>query len=46
MARFISKINTVKDSTAKTLGKPPTGDKTLDIEPNICFYEIEYGDKT
>ena len=28
------------------MGKPPTGDKTLGIEPAICFYSIEDGDET
>ena len=46
MAKSISKINSVKASTEKLLGKPPPGDKTLGIEPDIRFYEIEDSDNT
>ena len=46
MAKTISKKISVKDSSAKPLGKPPTGDKTLGIEPEIHFYAIEDGDVT
>ena len=35
-----------KASTAKTNGKPPYRDKTLGIDPEIWFYEIEDSDKT
>ena len=46
MARPISKRNTEKASAAKTLGKPHTGDKSLEIDPAIHFYEIEDSDNT
>ena len=39
-------LKEVKASTAKTNDKTPPGDKTLGIEPRICFYRIEDGDKT
>ena len=41
MARSISKKNTVKASIDKNLGKSPPGDKTIGIDPDIRFYEIE-----
>ena len=41
MARSISKKNKVKGSTGKPSGKPPPVDKTLGIDPDILFYEIE-----
>ena len=34
----------VKASAAKSSGKPPPGDKTLGLEPEICFYKLEEGD--
>ena len=40
------KMKTVKDSAEKPNGKNLPGDKTLEIDPSIRFYEIEYGDKT
>ena len=36
----------VKASTSKPNSKPPPGDKTLGIDPDNRFYEIEDGDKT
>ena len=39
-------LKTVKASTAKPDNTPPPGDKTLGIEPDIRFYEIEDSDKT
>ena len=44
MARYISKINLSKVSTAKHLGNPMPGDKYLGIESAINLYEIEDGD--
>ena len=44
--RSISKRNLIEASTAKPLGKPPPGDKTLGIYPDIHFYELEYDDNT
>ena len=38
-------MKTLKASTAKTNGRPPPGDKSLGIEPDILLYEIEDGDK-
>ena len=35
-----------KASISKPNGKPLPGDKTLGIDPYICFYEIEDGNKT
>ena len=46
MAKNISKKVSVKDSSAKTLGKTPPGDKTLGLDPEIRFYAIEDGDDT
>ena len=47
MVRSISKqIKALKSSTYKSNGKPPPGDKLLGIEPDICLYEREDGDKT
>ena len=46
MANTTSKKISVKDSEAKPLGKPPTGDKTLGIEPKIHLYAIEDGEDT
>ena len=46
MAKTISKKISVKASAAKPLGKPPPRDKTLGLEPAICFYAIEDGDDT
>ena len=40
MTKTISKNISVKASAAKPSGKPPPGDKTLGIEPEICFYDI------
>ena len=44
-ARTISKRNSEKASTSKPSGNPPPGDKSLEIEPDIRFYKIEYDDK-
>ena len=41
MARSISKINQAKASTAKPLVNPLYGDKSLGLDPDIQFYEIE-----
>ena len=46
MAKTISKKISVKDSAANSLGKPPTRDKTLGVEPEILFYELEDVDET
>ena len=46
MANIISKRSSVKASAAKPSWKPPLRDKNLGVDPEICFYEIEYGDKT
>ena len=35
-----------KASTAKPLGKPPPGDKSLGLDPAIRFYLIENSDKS
>ena len=45
MASTIS-LKTVKASTSNLDGKPPPRDKTLGVEPEICSYKIEDGDKT
>ena len=45
MAKNIS-LKPVKSSTDKPNNKPLPGDKTLEIDTDICFYEIEYSDKT
>ena len=41
----IKKIS-VKASPSKPLGKPPPGDKTYRIDPEIRFCAIEDGDDT
>ena len=41
-----SKKISVKASSAKTLGEPLPGDKTLGIEPSTYFYNLEDGDET
>ena len=46
MAKTISKKISVKASAAKPLGKFPPRDKTIGIDPEICFYAIEDGDET
>ena len=46
MARPIRKINKVKVSTSKPLGKPNSGDKTLGLDPFIRFYELEGSNRT
>ena len=38
-------LKTVKASTADLNGNPPSGYKTLGLEPDIRLYEIENGDK-
>ena len=46
MVKTTSKKISFKDSAAKPLGKSPPGDKTLGIEPEICFYATEDVDET
>ena len=46
MAKTVSKKISVKDSSAKPLGKPPPRDNTFGLEPDIRFYAIEDGDDT
>ena len=46
MAKTISKKSSVKDSVAKTLGKPPPGKKNLELYPDIQFNTLEDGDGT
>ena len=46
MAKTIGKKISVKDSSANPLGNTPTGDKTLGLETEIRFYDIEDGDDT
>ena len=43
MVNTTSKKISVKSSKAKPLGKPPPGDKTMGLEPEICFYKLEDG---
>ena len=45
MTKTVS-LKPVKASAANNNGKPPPGDKTLGVDPDIRFYEIEDGDKT
>ena len=44
MAKTIS-LKYTKVSTSNTNGKPPTGDKTIWLDPDIRLYEIEDGRK-
>ena len=44
--KTISKKSSVKASLAKPLYKPPYGDKTFGIEPEIWFYAIEDSHET
>ena len=46
ITKTISKKSSVKASAAKTLGNPPTGDKTLGLDPAIGLYYIEDGGET
>ena len=46
MEKSISKRNSVKASTAKPLGKILSGDKTMGLDTDILFYEIEDRYKT
>ena len=46
MSRSINKINSAKASTSKPLGKSTPGYRSLGLDPDISFYEIEDGDKT
>ena len=46
MVETISMKISVKASESKTLGKPPPGDITFGIDPEIHFYAIEDGDDT
>ena len=39
-------MRAVNASTDKPKNKPPLGNKSLGIEPDSRFYEIEDGDKT
>ena len=39
-------LETVKASITKRNGNPLPGDKTLELEPDILFYEIKDSDKT
>ena len=41
MGKTTSKKGSVNASASNTLGKPPTGDKILGIDPEIRFYAIE-----
>ena len=43
MVKTTSKKVSVKASAAKPLDKPPPRDKTMGIEPEIRFYELEDG---
>ena len=45
MASTIS-MKTVKASTTKHKDKPRPGNKSIQIDPYICFYETEEDDKT
>ena len=38
-------MKTAKASTANRNGNPPPWDKPLDLDPPLCFYEIEEGEK-
>ena len=42
----ISKRNAVKASTSKPYDKPTPWDKKFGIDPYICFFELQYADKT
>ena len=46
MTKTISKKISVNPSPAKNLGKPPSLDKTLGLEPEIRFYTLEGGNET
>ena len=46
IAKTISKKRSAKASASKPFGKPPPGDKTLGIDPEIRFYAIEDGYET
>ena len=46
MVKTTSKKSYVKASAANSLGNLPPGDKTLWLDPEIFFNEIEDGEKT
>ena len=46
MEKTISKRNSVKASETKPSGKPPSGYKSLELEPEIRFYQLEDVDNT
>ena len=46
MEKTFSKKISVKASAAKTLGKPPPGDKTLGLDLEIRFYALEDSNNT
>ena len=41
MVKTNSKKISIKSSAAKPSGKPPPGDKTLRLKPEIIFYTLE-----
>ena len=46
MAKSVSKKISSKASAAKPSGKPPPGDKSFGLDPDIRFYDIEDKDET
>ena len=46
MANTVSKKSSLEDSAANNPDKPPPGDKTLGLEPEIRLYAVEDGDET
>ena len=46
MTKSISNKIYAKASEYKPSVKPPPGDKTCGLDPDICFYDIEDGDET
>ena len=46
MEKTISKKSSVKASATNPSGKPPPGDKTIGLDPEIRFYAIEDSDDT
>ena len=46
MEKTISKKSSVKASATNPSGKPPPGDKTIGLDPEIRFYAIEDIDDT
>ena len=46
MSNTTSQKNTKASTFKPIVGKPPPGDKTLGVDPDIRLYKVEVSDKT